>query len=144
MLRHVQLFVTPWTVTPQDPVSVEFSRQKYWSEFPFPTIGVLPNPGIEPASPVSPALAGEFFTTKEGHMGSPFFRVDSCLIWLVYFNDEGIRTPWVTLGFRVHRGTGTKWLPASQGQRLWKKPNLPTPCFWTSAFTTVKKEIFVI
>ena len=78
MLSHVQLFVTPWTVAHQDPVSVEFSRQKYWSGFPFPTIGVLSNPEIEPAFLVSPALAGEFFTTKatwEVHFG-----VDSCLI----------------------------------------------------------------
>ena len=41
---------------------MEFSRQEYWSGLPFPTPGDLPNPGIEPASLVSPALAGEFFT----------------------------------------------------------------------------------
>ena len=38
-------------------------RQGYWSGLPFPTSGDLPNPGIEPASLVSPALAGRFFTT---------------------------------------------------------------------------------
>ena len=43
---------------------MEFSRQEYWSELPFPTPGDFPNPGIEPASPESPALAGEFFTTS--------------------------------------------------------------------------------
>ena len=42
---------------------MEFSRQEYWSRLPFPTPGDLPDPGIEPASPVSPALAGRFFTT---------------------------------------------------------------------------------
>ena len=52
--------VTPWTVACQTPLSMEFSRQEYWSELPFPTLGDLPDPGIKP---VSPALAGSFLTT---------------------------------------------------------------------------------
>ena len=43
---------------------MEFSRQEYWSELPFPPPGDLPNPGIKPASPASPELAGEFFTSR--------------------------------------------------------------------------------
>ena len=43
--------------------SMEFSRQEYWSGLPVPSPGDLSNPGIEPASLVSPALAGRFFTT---------------------------------------------------------------------------------
>ena len=43
--------VTPWTVANQAPLSVGFSRQKYWSGLPFPFPGDLPNPGIEPGSP---------------------------------------------------------------------------------------------
>ena len=54
---------TPWTVACQAPLLMEFSRQEYWSGVPFPTPVDLPDPGIEPASPVSPALAGRFFTT---------------------------------------------------------------------------------
>ena len=47
------------------------SRQEYWRQLPFPPLGVLPNPSIEPASPVSPALAGRFFTTEPpGMVGS--------------------------------------------------------------------------
>ena len=42
---------TPQTVTCQAPVSMGFSRQEYWSEFPFPSPGDLPDPGIEPRSP---------------------------------------------------------------------------------------------
>ena len=42
---------------------MEFSRQEYWSGLPYPTPEDLPHPGIEPASPESPALAGRFFTT---------------------------------------------------------------------------------
>ena len=63
MLGHVQLFVNPWTVALQASLSMEFSRQKYWSELLFSTPGVLPDPGIELTSLASPALAGRFFTT---------------------------------------------------------------------------------
>ena len=48
----------------QAPLSMGFSRQEYWSDyFLFPISGHLPDPGDEPASPVSPALAGRFFTS---------------------------------------------------------------------------------
>ena len=52
--------VTPWTIACQAPLSMEFPRQGYWSGLPFPTPRDLLDPGIEP---VSPALAGGFFTT---------------------------------------------------------------------------------
>ena len=52
-----------WTVTCQAPLAMGFPRQEYWSGLPFPIPGDLPDPGIEPMSPVSPALAGGFFTT---------------------------------------------------------------------------------
>ena len=45
-------FVTPWTVVHQAPLPVGFSRQEYWSGLPFPSPGDLPDPGIEPGSPV--------------------------------------------------------------------------------------------
>ena len=54
------------------PGSMGFSRQEYWSRLPFPPLGDLPDPRIEPASPVSPALAGRFFTTAlPGKLQSP-------------------------------------------------------------------------
>jgi len=43
---------------------MEFSRQKYWNELPFPSPGDLPDPGIKPMSLVSPALAGELFASR--------------------------------------------------------------------------------
>ena len=58
------IHVTPWTVACQASLSMGFSRQEYWSGLPFPPLGNLPNPGIEPASLSSPALAGRFFTTS--------------------------------------------------------------------------------
>ena len=42
---------TLWTVAGQAPLSMESSRQEYWSELPFPPPGDLPSPGIEPRSP---------------------------------------------------------------------------------------------
>ena len=58
---RVQLFVTPWTVALQAPLSMGFSRQEYWGGLPCPPAGDLPDPGTEPSSLESPALAGRFF-----------------------------------------------------------------------------------
>ena len=55
---------TPWTIAHQAPLSMESSRQEYWSGLPFPTPGDLLDLGIKSASPVSPALAHGFFTTE--------------------------------------------------------------------------------
>ena len=54
--------MTPWTVACQAPLSVEFSRQEYYSALPFPTPGNLPDAGIKPESLESSALAGGLFT----------------------------------------------------------------------------------
>ena len=64
VLSHGPLFVTPWTAAHQVPLSMEFSKQEYWSGLPFPPLGDLPDPGTEPMSPGAPALAGRFFTTE--------------------------------------------------------------------------------
>ena len=67
MLNHfscIRLFATPWTVACQTPLSMGFSRQEYWSGLLCPPPGDLPDPGIEPASLTSPALARGFFTTS--------------------------------------------------------------------------------
>ena len=51
-LSRVRLLVIPWTVAHQAPLSMEFSRQEFWSGLPFPSPGDLPYPGTEPMSPV--------------------------------------------------------------------------------------------
>ena len=56
LLSCVQLFVTLWAVAHQALLSVGFFRQEYRSGLPFPSPSDLPDPGIEPASPVSPVL----------------------------------------------------------------------------------------
>ena len=63
-LSCVWFFETSWTVAHQAPLSMGFSQQEYWSGLPFPPPGDLLHPGIEPESPVLPALAGRFFTTS--------------------------------------------------------------------------------
>ena len=54
----------PWTVAQQAPLSIDFSRQEYWSGLPCPPPGDLPDSGIKPASPAVPALAGRIFTAE--------------------------------------------------------------------------------
>ena len=51
-------FAAPWIVVQQAPLSMGSARQECWSGLPFPSPGDLPNPGIEPVSPV---WAGGFF-----------------------------------------------------------------------------------
>ena len=66
----VQLCATLWTVARQAPLSVGFFRQEYWSGLPCPPPGDLPDPGIEPTSLMSPALAGGFFISGATLFGS--------------------------------------------------------------------------
>ena len=54
---RVRLCAIPWTVAPQAPLYVGFSRQDYWNGLPFPSQGNLPDPGMEPVSLKSPASA---------------------------------------------------------------------------------------
>ena len=72
MLSHSVVsdsLVTLWTIACQDPLFMGFFRQEYWRGLPFPSPGYLPDPGIEPASPVSPALRWILYFL--GHQGSP-------------------------------------------------------------------------
>ena len=67
MLSHLsqgRLFATLWTVAHQAPLSIGFSRQEYWSGFPSPLRGDLPDPGIQAESLMSPTLTSGFFTTS--------------------------------------------------------------------------------
>ena len=65
-LQSCPTIANPWIVAHQAPLSMGFSRQEYWSGLLCPPPGDLPNPGMEPASLISPALAGGggFFITS--------------------------------------------------------------------------------
>ena len=106
---HVWLSATPWTVACQAPLSMEFSRQEYWSGLPFPSPGDLPDPGIKPASPCIPmpsALAGGSFTTSTT-WGVPiniyvYVSVFFSFYWLSLGHQKADHTPvlgqWNSLG----------------------------------------------
>ena len=64
---HVRLFVTPWTIAHQAPLSMGFSRQEYCSGLSFSSPGEIPGPGMKPLSPMFYA----FQTNSLSHQGSP-------------------------------------------------------------------------
>ena len=64
-VSHVQLFATPWTIAHYALLTMEFSRQEYWSGWPIPFPWVLPDPGIEPRSPVLQADSSPFATSRK-------------------------------------------------------------------------------
>ena len=76
LLSCVRLFVTPWTAAHQAPLSMEFSRQEYWSGLPFPSPEDLPNPGIEPRSPA--LLADSLLSEPPGKLRGYFKKQNSC------------------------------------------------------------------
>ena len=82
-LSCVHLFVILWTVACQGPLSMGFSRQGYWSGLPCPSLGDLPDPGIEPTSLMSPALASGFLTTSATRCTHWFFYCFS-LLWTIW------------------------------------------------------------
>ena len=72
MLSHfsgVQIFVTPWTIACQAPLSMGFSRQEYWNGLPYPPPGHLSDPRIKPVSSVAPEL--QVNSLLLSHWGSP-------------------------------------------------------------------------
>jgi len=71
LISHVQLFATPWTLACQLPLSMDFSRQEYWTGSPFPSPGNLPDTGIEPVSPVT--HTGRQILLPLSHLGSSNF-----------------------------------------------------------------------
>ena len=80
VLSCVWLFATPWTIPREAPLSMEFSRQEYWSGLPFPTSGDLLDPGIEPACLAYLALEGELSTTSAIRIVH-FHLLDKSPIW---------------------------------------------------------------
>ena len=90
-LSRVRLSVTPWPAAYQAPLSMEFSRQGYWSGLPFPSLGDLPDPGIEPWSltlqgdtlpsepPGKPSMRVEFFKIhSESHCFKIIMELSRC------------------------------------------------------------------
>ena len=84
----VWLFVTPWSIDCQAPLSMGFSRHEYWSGLSFPLPGDLPHPGVESTSLMPPVLAGRFFTTRatrEGFVYSLYIIAVKLVFFFFFF-----------------------------------------------------------
>ena len=119
ILNCVHLFLTPWTVALQAPLSMEFSRQEYWSGLPFLIPEDPPDPGSEPASLASPALAGGLFTTAPP--GKPQHIHTMCIKWVnTILLSTGDETQYLIINYN-----GKESEKATQGSN----PGLPH-CRW--------------
>ena len=78
----VPVFVTPWIVTHQAPLSLGFPKQEHWGGLPFPSPRGLPDPGIEPGSP---ALQADSLPSEPP--GKPLYPFSFCQISLVHKTD---------------------------------------------------------
>jgi len=74
VFSDVQVFATPLTIAHQAPLSMGYSRHKYWSGLPFPSPGDLPNPGIKPTSSMSSAIQADSLPLN--HLGSPISQTE--------------------------------------------------------------------
>ena len=91
-----QLFATPWTVAYKAPLSMEFSRQEYWSGLPFPSPGDPPDPGVKPRfKPRSPALQADALPseppgepTHTYYMEKEMSTHSSILVWRIPWTEE--------------------------------------------------------
>ena len=70
--------MTPWTIDCQVPLSMGFARHEYWSGLPFPSSGDIPDPGIEPGSPI--LQAGDLYQLIHQGMELPLFTLNIFLL----------------------------------------------------------------
>ena len=126
MFSRVGLFVTPWTRAHQAPLSMEFSRQEYWSRLSFPPPGDLSDPGSKPVFPVSSSLTGRFFTTEPpGKASSSVSYVDTVGLPRWHKGDG------FTCQCRRHRRCRLHpWV----GKIPWRRKWQPTPVFLLGKF----------
>ena len=114
MLSHIWLFVTPWIIAFQVSLSMDFSRQEYWGELPFPTPGDLPHLGIEP---ISSELADRSYTTVPPGKHLEGIKIE-ILIWL---------RKWKSLSHVWLFVTSPASLPPTHGlYSLWNSPGQNT------------------
>ena len=122
-LSHVWFFVTPMDVACQVPLSMEFSRQEYWSGLLCPPPGGLPDPRIEPVSLMSPALVRRFFTTS------------TSWTWVQMLNCFFCQIPWVTDVSFSHRKL---ILNLDSRQKILSDPN--TVLYLSTAISWLKEH----
>ena len=108
VLSRVRFFATLWTTALPASLSVEFSRQEYWSGLPFPTPRDLSDPGIESVFPVSSALAGGSLPLAPP--GKPI-HIHTYIHIHAYTHGVHTHTHW------THTHTHTEILPPLKGVR---------------------------
>ena len=114
---------TPWTVADQAPLSMEFSRQEYWSGLLFPSPGDLPYPGIEPRSPT--LQADPLISEPPGRPRTELSRsVVSDSLRPRGLQPTRLLHPWVSLG----KNTGVGYHFLLQGIFLIQGSNPGLPC----------------
>ena len=102
-----------------------FSRQEYWNGLPCPPPGDLPNPGIEPMSPVSSALQADSLPLN--HRGSPLLIYPQCLKKCFTYRKCSVNICWVNKTFLPFLGNGSTPLRVSLS-RLIAGSDPPPPC----------------
>ena len=138
MRAQSYLTLTLWTAACQTPLSMGFSRQEYWSELPYPSIGDLPNPGTEPVSPASLIYdAGGFFTTEPS--GKPKRLTEKPSVW------KGTG-PWETAsaaGGQPSEGWGAQAFPTPLALECCQgcKPSLITPTHTSNLLIILGKKL---
>ena len=78
VLSHVELFVTPWTVAHQAPLSMGFSKQEHWSGLPFPSLGIFPTQRSNLC--LLCLLHCRQIPYRLSHLGRPLLEID-CIIY---------------------------------------------------------------
>ena len=131
LLSHVQLFATLWTIARQAPLSMGFSRQEYWSGWPFPSPGSLPDPGIEPSSPALQADSLPSPYEVPRLFESP---LDCKEIQPVH--PRGNQSWMFTRRTDVEAETPTLWPPDKKNWLIWKDPDAGKDWRWEEKGTT--------
>ena len=118
---HAQLCAVLWTAACHTPLSKEFSRKEYWSGLPWSPPGDLPDPGIEPASLTSPALAVQLFTTSTtweallNDLPNSSFLATQYILKILTCKSNYIScltpNPWIFKDFRKTLSHNTSWWP---------------------------------
>ena len=119
MLSHfscVQLFVTPWAVAHQAPLSMEFSRQEYWSELPFPSPGDPPNPGIKPSSLVARALQADSLLLSHQWSLSLAYKFSTLVRYWPNI--------WKKKAIEAGQGRGTSWAATKWSSGAWSRAEI--------------------
>ena len=101
-LSHFQLSVTPWTLACHAPLSMGFFRQEYWTGLPFSSSRYPLDPGIKPASPMSPALQVNSLPAEPSGKQSPSNQGRSSMITAVAHGQAGPVVPVVPEGHIFH------------------------------------------